>query len=374
MSNVYFITGITGFLGGEILRRLAADTDSHFYCLIRRRRGSSVTDRLEKVLRTISLSSCKRIRAVSGELRDPFMGVDKSTYERLGREVTHIIHSAADVRLNQPWEKISRINVEGSSHVIDFARFCCRNNPVFSHLDYVSTCFVAGRRIGLVDEDDLSEDHGFKNTYEQSKYQAERQVRTHWAEIPTIIYRPSIVVGASETGRALPGNAIYPLLQLYNNWKLPVVPLSSNTRLDIVPVDFVAKAMIHLSTKAQHVGRCFHLAAGPDADIRLSDLVKMADREFGKRTMVLPVALWRAIVRPLLQIVKPALFIRTADTFSAFEPYLFEPSPQYRVHETRKALENSGISLPDTPRFLQACFRYARETEFGSHILENNDR
>ena len=92
--------------------------------------------------------------SVDGDIRKEQFGIHADIYDQLTREVTQIIHSAADVRFNQPIEKIRAINVRGTQHICDLAEDCRKNNPRFSQLNYIGTAFVAGRKTGIAGEDD----------------------------------------------------------------------------------------------------------------------------------------------------------------------------------------------------------------------------
>ncbi len=369
MRKTYFITGVTGFVGREILRILA-DGENLVYCFLRSSSSQSAEDRFKEVLHDLRRPDAPNIFLVSGDIRKEMLGIEPREYDKLTRDVTNIIHSAADVRFNQPLERMREINVEGTRRILDFAESCARNNPTFSHLDYVSTAFVAGRCRGLFTESDFEHEFGFKNAYEQSKHEAERLVRERAKALAVVIYRPSIVLGFSENGYARNRNVIYPMLKLFTRWNVPVVSANRRTRLDIVPVDFAARALLHLSDKEESRGKCYALAAGPGGDITLGDLIEVLREEFNKKVMVMPPIFWRVVVRPLLKTFKRDFYETSTGTFRAFEPYIWEMNPRYPVEETRKALEGSGIGIPDSDKFLRACFRYAITSDFGERHVE----
>ena len=90
-----------------------------------------------------------------------------------------------------------RVNVEGTRNVLD-AITRCRG---LERLHYFSTCYVSGRYAGPFGEDDLEVGAPFNNYYEETKHDAEAEVRRRMAAgLPATIYRPSIVVGDSRTG------------------------------------------------------------------------------------------------------------------------------------------------------------------------------
>ncbi len=370
MKRIYFLTGANGFVGREILRLLVEDGENLVYCLLRNSNSRSAEEKFKDVLDDIDHTNGVNVLLIRGDLRRDRMGIDERNHDKLAKDVTHIIHAAADVRFNQPLDKMREINVEGTRRLLDFAQSCRKNNPSFSHLDYVSTTFVAGRFKGLFMEKNLEHEFGFKNTYEQSKYEAEALVRSLADDLPVVIYRPSIVLGFSENGKAQRSNVIYPMLKLFTRWKAPVVSVNRKTTLDLVPVDFVAQALLYLSNKEESKGKCYSLAGGPDGDITIGKLVKLVQEELGKKVVLMPPSFWRLIVRPLLKTFKRDFYERSTGTFRAFESYIWEMNPRYSVEETRKALAGSGVNLPDSDRFLRACLRYAIKTDFGKRAGE----
>ena len=83
MQKVCFLTGVTGFLGQEILARFAADPENRFTCLIRRRDIHTPQERLEKILAEIGIAPGERIKALEGDIRLPKLGLQEETYRRL---------------------------------------------------------------------------------------------------------------------------------------------------------------------------------------------------------------------------------------------------------------------------------------------------
>ncbi len=365
MDRCCFLTGVSGFLGQELLRLLAENPDNKIYCFMRNTGRQSASERFLQILSELGLEkSPADLELVEGDIREPRMGMEDELYERLTNEITNIIHSAADVRFNQPVEKIRSINTGGTRNILDLTEKCVERNPKFSHLDYVSTAFVAGRRSGVSPEYALLNGCGFKNTYEQTKFEAEQAVRSRLHSLPAIIFRPSIVLGFSENGEARPRNVIYPMVKLFAKWRFPVISALPSTRLDLVPVDFVARSILHIS-RPENAGQCFHLAAGPEGDVSLGQFIKIMGEEFDKKVFILPPAFWKLVVRPLLKTFKRDFYEKSTGIFRAFEPYIWEQNPRYSVEATRKALQNSDIDLPDSEQFLRRCLVYARESDFG---------
>jgi hypothetical protein len=108
---------------------------------------------------------------------------------------------------------------------------------------YVGTAYVAGERTGLIREDELAVGQSYRNTYEQSKAEAEALVRSRFESMPGVILRPSIIVGDSQTGATSSFKMMYWPLKIYARRLWRTVPGYPDAVLDIVPVDYVAAAV-----------------------------------------------------------------------------------------------------------------------------------
>ncbi len=101
----------------------------------------------------------------------------------------------------------------------------------------------------------------FSPTYEQSKYEGELLVQAAKEELSISIFRPSMVVGDSQTGAIKTFNTFYFPLRLYLTGKLRILPVNRSLRINIVPVDYVAKSVVKLTFNPKAEGRNFHLVA-----------------------------------------------------------------------------------------------------------------
>jgi len=151
------------------------------------------------------------------------------------------------------------VNHEGTKHVNDFVHSVRH----LRRYNYISTCYVAGRRQGVIREDELEHSAGFRNYYEETKYLAEVRVERLKATLPVTIYRPSVVVGDSHTGETAKYDGIYYLIHYLRMAPqlLRVVNVGNDkVRLNLVPVDFVVDAIAALSTDKAAVGKTIAIA------------------------------------------------------------------------------------------------------------------
>lgn len=286
MQHRVFLTGATGFIGASLLQTWLDRSDAIVTVLARAKRDETPDRRIRGVLSGLYPESSvpgllERVRVVEGDMTLDRLGLGRSDYERLTSETTHVIHCAAAARFDLKLEDARRENVGGTGNVLEFGRAC----GGLQRIDYIGTAYVAGKRKGLIRENELDEGQQHNNTYERTKMEAEKLVRQNIPVLPLTIFRPSIVICDSKTGRATNHNGFYRALSMYWQDMLKILPGSPETRLDLVPVDYVADATYSISTGGDSVGQCYHLAAGRDASVRLADIRDLASFHFGKKKL-----------------------------------------------------------------------------------------
>jgi amino acid adenylation domain-containing protein/thioester reductase-like protein len=259
-SNV-FLTGATGFLGAFLLRDLLATTRAHVHCLVRAANAEEARNRLQAGLDSFSLGSLgeyggsSRIIPVPGDLSRPFLGLSTGDFDELASRVEVIYHSGAMVSALYPYSVHKPTNVVGTQEVLRLASRI-RVKP----LHYVSTTGVVSSTEGVIREEiDLDDMPLPADGYSQSKWVAERiVVEARSRGFPVSIYRPGRITGHSRTGMGNNDDLFSRLLKACV--QLGQVPeLDAAFVTDIVPVDYVSQALVHLSTLPSSLGRVFHL-------------------------------------------------------------------------------------------------------------------
>jgi long-chain acyl-CoA synthetase len=281
MSRKILLTGATGFLGGEVARRLLQDAEHTLVALVRGEGAEAAAQRLARVWSDwpeLSGAIGGRVRVLCGDVAAPQLGLDDETYAELAREVTQIVHVAADLRLNAPIDELRATNVQGVANVLELAR-AARKSGRLERVAHVSTAYVAGRRTGDVPEDALSDAFGFSSAYEQTKYEGERLVQAARDELPLSVFRPGFVVGDSQSGAIRTFNTLYYPLRLYLAGKLRVLPARRELKVNLVPVDYVAEAIVRLIFVPEAAGLTFHLTA-PDASLPTAGELIEATRQW----------------------------------------------------------------------------------------------
>jgi long-chain acyl-CoA synthetase len=263
MGDVVLLTGATGFVGTEVASRLLARADLEIVALVPARTDDDAIEASERAWwyrAHLRAALDDRIHVVAGDITQPRLGLTRSTYADLCRRVTHVIHAAADLRVDASVEELRPVNVDGVARILDLAR----SARALRRLVHVSTAYVAGMRPGTVREDDLTDAFGFGSPYEQTKFEGERLVRAAASQLPVTIVRPSMIVGDSRTGDIKTFNTFYAPLRLFLSGKMRFVPARRRLLVNIVPVDYVADAIVRLTFDPAAEGRTFHLTTPAD--------------------------------------------------------------------------------------------------------------
>ena len=371
MTDV-FITGATGFLGRHVaLGLLGRDDVESIYCLVRADDAAHGQERLLRSLaRIVGAEEAARVAtrciAVPGDLTRDGLGLSSEDHARVTEHCSVFVHSAADVRFNQPLEEARARNVKGTQRVVALARAAHR----LERFDWVGTAFVAGLRRDRVLESEIEHAAGWKNSYEQSKYEAEIWLREHGDDLPLTVFRPSVIVGESTTGRTSNFGMLYWPVQVYaRGWWRTIVG-RPDTPVDIVPVDFVAAAIVALSAPGQPVGETYHLAAGPEGSRTIAQIAATMQQYFsGRRPRYIDAAFFMRWVRPILDLFiwgKRGRVLKQGGRF--FVPY-FAGNPVFDVTVSHPRLAALGVDLPDVQDYMKTLLDYCVATDFGRRSL-----
>jgi nucleoside-diphosphate-sugar epimerase len=284
------------------------------------------------------------------------------------------VHCAASVSFELGLEESRAINVEGTSRLLEFAEFCHGRGGLecFTH---ISTAYVAGTHRGRYRESDLYVGQSFRNPYELSKFEAESMVRdsalslpVHDDSLPVQVLRPSIVVGDSRTGWTPTFNVLYTPLRAFALGRTPALPARLSSPVDVVPVDFVADAILALAGRP---GTTYHLVAG-DRESTVGELADLAS-SYLERTPppVVPPSLYRRVLHPLLVRTGDERRKRALRRTEQFFPY-FEIETRYDNTQARKALAPHGIEVPPLRSYFDRLMDYAVAADWGRKSLPRN--
>lgn len=344
------ITGYPGFLGKRLVAQLLADEpQSHFYLLVQEK----FLEDARKYVKNLRRRNLERVRLLSGDIADMHLGLAAAEVKEISARVTDIYHLAAISYLRVPEAVIWRVNVEGTSNVLDLAGECRR----LRRFNHMSSCYVSGNRKGVVMEEELDEGQSFRNPYERTKFEAEKLVRRAAASLPVSIYRPAIVVGDSRTGEIGRFDGPYYLGMLLASSPVAVplpLPGRGEAPVNMVPVDYVTTATCALSRDRQAEGLTFHLVdPNPLSARRIYHL--LAQRT-GRKTSRLRVSV--GLAKAILKI--PGLEKVSRAHRQALD-YL-DTMTFYNHQNSDRLLLSRGITCPAFDSYLDRLIEYVKGT------------
>src|SRR5215210_4694015 len=354
----YFVTGATGFIGRNLVEQLL-ERDGTIYVLVRE--GSR--GRLEE-LRSRWGADEGRIVPVIGDISQEKLGCADQIDELRG-EIDHFFHLAAIYDMTADAESQRVANVEGTREAVRLAEALDAKR-----FHMVSSFATAGLYKGTFTEDMFEEAEKVDNhPYFQTKHESERVVREE-CEVPWRVYRPGIVVGHSETGEMDKIDGPYyffKLLQRARNavpqW-FPGIGIEGR-KINIVPVDFVAKAMDHLAHLDGFDGQAFHLtdpnpltagkvinvfaraAHAPEATMRIdSRMFDFIPKQVRSGVTMLP-----PVKRITDQVLADLGIPRSVLVYINY-PTSFDST------RAQQALEGTGITVPPLPAYADRLWDY----------------
>jgi thioester reductase-like protein len=343
-EKALFCTGAGGFIGRYILSHYLEKEECDLFLL----EHGQFRERLESFLdeRVPDPAKRKRVKVFSGDISQAGLGLDAALADELKQRVTHAIHLAALYNLSAPRDISLRINVEGTRHLLDFLG----EIPSLERLAYASTVAVAGKHTGTFREDDLDVGQRFKNNYDETKFLAEKLVRERRDAIPTVIFRPTTVVGHSRTGAIEKIDGPYYALGMIARKMHRAVPDTGDVKFHFGPVDFIADAFYHLFEDDESLGKVFHLVVpAPLTYLVFFDLACATMGE-SKPSLKLPAPLMRPMGR------LPMFEKLTGVPREAFEHSFFPV--EYDMANVTPALAKHGISCPPVSSYIDVMVEY----------------
>jgi thioester reductase-like protein len=291
MRRFLLLTGATGLVGRYLLRDLLA-RGIPVAALVRPRGPARGPDRLARIMAAwadVAGPHPARPICLEGDVNAPGLGLSAIQYAWVARHCGRALHAAASLTFRgpdpagEPW----RTNREGTRNVLDF----CRRTGI-GEFHYVSTAYVCGLRDGVVREDEPTGGSGFRNDYEQSKADAEAEVRAAGFLDRLTVYRPAVVVGDSRTGFTSSYHGLYRYLQFIavlrrhaapgsdGRWSLPIrLNLTGDEGRNLVPVDWVSGAVAELVSDTRSHGQTYHLT--PSRSVTVRELEAAAAEFYG---------------------------------------------------------------------------------------------
>ncbi len=279
MVNV-FVTGATGFLGGELLVNLSKRKDiNKIYCLIRAGSHKKADLRLEKIFAChADVLDLNRIIPVPGDLTQDDLTECLCSNKDL-EDIQVVVHSAANTSFSPIYDTlIEQVNILGLEKILNWSKTLKKLETFL----YVGTATICGKEITnrIIKEDespDLKSTHLVKYTY--TKMMGEIIIANHLPKEKVLIVRPSIIMGDSRPW--IPRSYVIMWALASINF-LRLVPVNANAQLDVIPVDYASAAIVQLLFSKRKYG-VYHISAGGKSCTTLQKLSEVIESHFPGR-------------------------------------------------------------------------------------------
>lgn len=346
-KSIIFLTGFPGFIATRLVSCLAND-ETRFLLLVQSKfkaPAEAAINRIADETRT----PLANFEIFDGDITHFDLGLSNDDSERIRRETTHIAHLAAVYDLGVAKDLAMRVNLEGTRNINRFAR----QVKNLHRYDYVSTCYVAGNREGLIYENELVHAAGFRNFYEQTKYLAELEVENLKPELPVCIHRPSVVCGDSVTGETAKYDGIYYLIH-YLRMRPELLSFvnigNQRVRLNLVPVDFVVNSIATLMRDDASINCTLQLAdPAPLTTRELFDCIARALSGHSSFIQLPPTLVQTSLKLPLSEVLTKMPRVAV--------PYFFLEQT-YDIAHARRLLQPHGIACPSFDSYVANLINY----------------
>ncbi|MCU0665842.1 MAG: SDR family oxidoreductase [Candidatus Omnitrophica bacterium] len=255
MKKKVFLTGATGLVGSYLAKILLSEGHK-IIALARFASNKNPPQRVKEALNLWGQIALDNLEVLEGDICLADLGLDKKSRARLDK-IQEIFHCAAITDLNLPIEKLRQTNVTGTKNILELS-LSLKKKSKLERTSHISTAYVYGNYAGTFTEKDLDKGQSFPTNYEKSKFEAEILAYDYrrqglWVDI----YRPSMVIGDSTTGRIFESKHMYQLLKLCSLEIFPEFPLK-NSWASLVPVDLTCQAIYILWSRHQKPNCTFH--------------------------------------------------------------------------------------------------------------------
>ena len=361
-----FLTGATGYIGSYVAAGLLEGYPSErLALLVRAKDEAEAEQRLWKSMQ-LHLDFERFLELVRtrcdiylGDLTLPDLGLDAAARARLVRSMSSVLHVAAS--LNRKSSKVCfNVNLRGTLSVLKLARDAQDHHGLRRFSD-ISTVAVCGERQDeVVDEAHIIDwDRSDYDPYARTKKFCEHMIHELLPDVDTRVFRPSIVLGDSRFPETTQFDMVRAFVMLA---KMPVLPFRPEWRVDIVPADYVSKAIVAVHQRERPRHDSYNLSSGT-ASLTYREIVEhMHQSGLGVKHYFLP-----RLERPFARTVDALMdtprgwgVSLPASLFKVFLPYLTFNT----VFDNQRIVEELGEAPRPFTEYAYPLFRFASDGGF----------
>lgn len=353
--ELIFLTGVTGFVGSHLLEEFLLNTSAKVYCLVRASSKENGTERIKDTFAKFKLAWSSdydhRVVSIIGDLSLSQFGMDEDDYEFITEHIEVIYHSGSSVSYVQPYPLIKKSNIDGLHNVIDLAvTKKVKYLVLLSSMGVFSWGRPFTKKTWMYEDDDIhqnmeavSRDLG----YIKSKWVMESIAEKARSKgLPIINFRLGFAVCHSTSGATVMnqwwGALIRSCIQLKS------FPLVMGLKDELTTVDYMCKAITHISKKKEAVGLNFHLSPLAENDVSLTDFCSKMNEYYNTNLQGMEYHQWLNQWKYDNNLpIFPLLSLFTEDIYegkSLVEAY--ENTYYYDRSNTKQFLEDANLTPP----------------------------
>jgi len=258
-SDLFLVTGVTGFLGGTVVAELlTAPFSAKLLLMVRACSPEEGLERARRSLERFEVPHALLAKLTVANILCGDLG-NVAAFERDPRldAVTHVVNCAGITSFGKDPD-VWRVNVDGT---LAFAHRLKRATGL-KRFVHISTAMICGDKPPHVVEEDVSLGINGHHLvpYTESKAEAERRLLKEMAGLPFVIVRPTIIAGHTRLG-CRPSGSIFWAFRMSHALRMTTSPLDG--KIDVVPVDYAARAVLHLAAAKELHYNIYHVGSGP---------------------------------------------------------------------------------------------------------------
>jgi len=358
-----FLTGSTGYLGSYLAAGLFTEHRDTLNLLVRAKTEQEARERLWTSLQLHFEFPAfleyldTRVRIFRGDLTSECFGLPDDEYHVLVDTTDSLIHCAAS--LNRRSEKqCLNVNLRGTLEVIQLARRA-QNRHGLRRYSHVSTVAVAGKRNNEIVTEDTAIDWSRSDydPYARTKKFCEHMAHQLLPDVPRTIFRPAIILGDSRR----PDTSQFDMVQAFHVLaQMPVLPLRPQDKIDIVPANYVSKAVVTIHQKESPAHGIYHLSSGTNSET-YQEITEAISHAGGMlRPMFSP-----GLGRPFSRTVNWAANLRGALGHGASLLKVFWPYLDWNtVFDNSRVVAELGESPAKFSTYAYPLLKFSRENKF----------
>jgi amino acid adenylation domain-containing protein/thioester reductase-like protein len=374
-----FLTGATGFLGAFLLDELLKETSANIYCLVRASNFEEGQQKIQANLERYLLWNheiASRIIPVIGDLSQPLLGLTEAEFQTLAGKLDLIYHTGAFVNLVYSYSSLRPSNVLGTQEILRLASLG-KVTPVhyISTIDVLKPLTDFGEKVA--EEDDyVNCGEKVDKGYTQTKWVGEQlMIAARSRGIPTCIYRPGMISGHSQTGASNTNDLMCRIIK-------GIIQMQSapdlNQWVNLVPIDYVSKAIVYLSRQPESLGQAFHLI-NPEP-LPWKSLIEEI-KNLGYQIELLPHQEWQTKLSNLdisnynALVPMRSLFTEQSENQMTYLETFLSTARAFSCQQTLEQLTATSIICSSIDRnLLKTYFAYFVENGFSLPDLKTEDK